>query len=157
MSLSRQYDGGRTLLTRAGVSHTSAAVPSSSGAALNGATIDRHAFDRRYYSCRSIGRARFVGSTVQKVTVAMSFQHSSDGTSWDSYSTATNASGDIGSTGATGAQAVEGVVEQPINLNGARRYVRQVLTPAFSGGTSGDNAYFSGSVIFAGADENPNT
>lgn len=157
MSLSRQYDGGRLLKVVAGVAHTSAAVASSSGAALTGATIDRQSFDRRYYSCRSLGRGRFVGSSVANVSIGMSFQHSSDGTSWDNFSTATNASAAIGSTGATGAQAAEGQAEQPVSLVGARRYIRQVLTPTFSSGTSGDNAYFSGSVILAGADEWPNT
>jgi hypothetical protein len=157
MSLSRQYDGGRTLKVLVGIAQTSAAVPSSSGAAANGATIDRHALDRRYYSCRSIIRGRFVGSTVNAVTLAASFQHSSDGTSWDSFSTATNASKALGSTGATGAQAVEDVVEQPVSLAGARRYIRQVLTPAFTAATSGDSLYYSGSIVLTGADELPNT
>src|SRR6185295_8263216 len=106
--ISESYDGGRLMKAVAGVAHSSAAVPSSSGAALTGATIDRLALDRRYYSCRSIGRARFVGSTVQNVSLAMSFQHSSDGTSWDNYSTATNVAAAVGSTGATGAQALDG-------------------------------------------------
>lgn len=158
MSLSRIYGGGALVKAVAGVAQSSAAIPSSSGAAINGATIDRHALDRRYYSCRSIVRGRFVGSTVQNVTLSISFQHSSDGTSWDSLSTATNASKAFGSTGATGAQTVEDAVEQVVSLQGARRYVRQVLgAPAFSGGTSGDNLYVGGSVLFTGADEVPNT
>lgn len=157
MSLSRQYDGGRTLKAVAGIAQTSAAVPSSSGAAVNGATIDRQALDRRYYSCRSIIRGRFVASTVNAVALAASFQHSSDGTSWDNFSTATNASKTLGSTGATGAQAVEDVVEQPVSLVGARRYIRQVMTPTFSNATSGDSLYYSGSVVLCGPDETPNT
>ena len=158
MSLGRQYDGGRTLKVLAGIAQTSAAVPSSSGAAVNGATIDRHAIDQRHYSARSIVRGRFVASTVNAVTLALSFQHSSDGTSWDNFSTATNASKALGSTGATGAQTVEGVVEQSVSLQGARRYVRQVLAaPTFASATSGDSLYFNGSVVFAGADELPNT
>jgi hypothetical protein len=155
MSVNSQTDVGRRLKVVAGVSLTSAAVPSSSGAALTGATIDRLGLGRMYYSCKSVGKGRFVGSTVQNVSLAASFQHSSDGTSWDSYSTATNASAAVGSTGATGAQAVEAIVEQNVNLAGARRYVRQVLTPSFSSGTSGDSAYFSGDVVFGGADERP--
>jgi hypothetical protein len=113
------------------------------------------ALARQYYSCKSVGRGRFVGSTVQNaVSLAASFQHSSDGTSWDNYSTATNASG--GRVDRRDRRAgVEAVVEQPVSLVGARRYVRQVLTPTFSGGTSGDSAYFSGVVVFGGADEQP--
>jgi hypothetical protein len=158
MSVARSYDGGARLLTRAGINLTSAGVPSSSGGvAANGASIDRHALDRRYYSCRSIVRGRFVGSTINAVTLAASFQHSSDGTSWDNFSTGTNASAALGSTGATGAQAVEGVVEQRVNLLSARRYIRQVMTPTFAAATSGDIVYYQGSVVFTGGDEAPNT
>jgi hypothetical protein len=155
MSLNSQYDAGRRMKASPGVALTSAAIASSSGAALTGATIDRLALGRLYYSCRSIGKGRFVGSSVQGMNLAASFQHSSDGTSWDNYSTATNATAAIGSSGATGAQAVEGVVEQPVSLVGARRYIRQVLTPSFTSGTSGDNGYVSGEVVFGGADEKP--
>jgi hypothetical protein len=72
-------------------------------------------------------RGRFVASTVKAVSLALTFQHSSDGTSWDNFSTATNASKAFGSTGATGAQAVEDAMEQPVSLVGARRYMRQVM------------------------------
>ncbi len=158
MGLSEQFDVGKRLKAYAGVPLTSTPTPSSSGGvAQNGATIDRQGLARHYYSCRSVGHGRLVGSTVQAVTVAMSFQHSSDGTSWDNFSTDTNASAAIGSTGATGAQAVEGVAEQAVNLRSARRYVRQVLTPTFASATSGDVAYFSGEVVFGGADELPSS
>lgn len=158
MSLKTSYDIGRQIKAYAGVALTSTPVPSSSGAAANGATIDRQALARQYYSCRSIIRARLVGSTVAAATLAASFQHSSDGTSWDNYSTATNASAAIGSTASTGAsQAVEGLVEQPVSLVGARRYVRQVLTPTFISATSGDNLYYQGSVVFGGSDEQPSS
>jgi hypothetical protein len=93
MSLKHQYDIGRQIKAYAGIALTSAGIPSSSGGvAQNGATIDRLALARQYYSCRSVVRGRFVASTVNAVTLAASFQHSSDGTSWDNFSTATNAS-----------------------------------------------------------------
>jgi len=156
MSLSEQLGIGHRIKAEVGIALTSAAVPSSSGGVTaNGATIDRLALARRYYSCKSIIRGRFVGSTVNAVTLAAAFQHSSDGTSWDSFSTGTNASKAFGSTGATGAQAVEDVVEQIVNLAGARRYVRQTVVPTFANATSGDSLYYGGSVIFGGADELP--
>jgi hypothetical protein len=158
MSLSRSYDGGRLGKPVGGIALTTSVVPSSSGGATyTGATIDRLAYDRRYYSAKSLVRARLISSTVQNVSLAMSFQHSSDGTSWDSFSTATNAATAIGSTGATGAQTVEGSAEQAVSLVGARRYIRQVMVPTFSGGTSGDSLYFQGTVVLAGSDETPNT
>lgn len=158
MSLKNQYDIGRQIKGYAGIAFTSAGIPSSSGGvAQNGATIDRTALARQYYSCRSLVRARFVSSTVQAASLALSFQHSSDGTSWDNFSTATNATKAFGSTAATGAQAVEDVVEQTVSLVGARRYVRQVMTPTFSGGTSGDILYNHGTVVFGGSDEQPSS
>ncbi len=158
MSLSRSYDGGRLGKVVAGVALTTTPTPSSSGGiTVNGATIDRLAYDRRYYAAKSFVRGRFVSSTVNAVTGSLSFQHSSDGTSWDSFSTATNAAKAFGSTGATGVQAVEDVVEQPISLVAARRYIRQVFAPAFTNATSGDSFGYQGSVLLVGVDENPNT
>lgn len=154
MSLKTSLDIGRQIKAQAGVVPT--VTPSSSGAATNGVTIDRQALGRQYYSCKSIGRALFAGSTQGAAALAASFQHSSDGTSWDNYSSATNASKAFGSTGTTGSNTgINDCVEQPVSLAGARRYVRQVLTPTFSGGTSGDSLSFSGVVVFGGADEQP--
>lgn len=159
MSLSRQYGGGATVKAAPGVAPTTAFVSSTSTglAAVNGPTIDRLAYDRRYYSCRSVVRGRFIGSSVNAASLAAAFQHSSDGTSWDSYSTATNASGALGSTAATGAQTADGFAEQVISLVGARRYIRQVATPAFVGTSAGDGITYAGTVVLTGADELPNT
>jgi hypothetical protein len=159
MSIGRSYDGGRLGKLVAGIALTTTPVPSSSGGVTaNGATIDRQALDRRYYSAKSFVRGRFTSTgTVNSVTAALTFQHSSDGTSWDNYSTATNASKTFGSTGATGAQAVEDVAEQPISLVGARRYIRQVMVPTFASATSGDSFGYQGTVLLTGADETPNT
>ena len=157
MSLNKSYDIGRQLVAAVGASPT--VTPSSSGGvAVNGGTIDRWAYQRRYYSAKSIGRGLFVGSTQGAAALAASFQHSSDGTSWDNYSTASNASKAFGSTGTTGSNTgVSDVVEQPVSLVGARRYIRQVLTPSFPGGTSGDTFSYSGVIVLGGADEQPAT
>lgn len=155
MGMSQSYDIGNFIKGVSAVANVS--TPSSSGAALTGITIDRWAYGRRYESAKAVVNGHFAGSTQQVATVAMAFQHSSDGTSWDSFSTATNAATAIGSTGATGAQTVEGSAEQAVSLVGARRYIRQVMVPTFSGGTSGDSLYFQGTVVLAGSDETPNT
>jgi hypothetical protein len=149
MSLKTSYDIGRQIKAcRRRVHLGGRAVELRRGA--HGATIDRQALGGSTTAAVRSSAAASSGPPCRTVTLAMSFQHSSDGTSWDNYSTATNASKAIGSTGATGAQAVEDVVEQPVSLVGARRYVRQVLTPTFSGGTSGDILYDQGSVVFGG-------
>lgn len=160
MSLSRQFGGGAYMRSAAGVAPTTAGVSSTSTglAAVNGPTIDRQAYSRSYFSCRSVARGRFVGSSVGAATLAAAFQHSSDGTSWDNFSTATNVTGAVGSITATGAQsAVDGFAEQIVSLQGARRYIRQVITPAFVATTAGDVLYYAGNVILTGADELPNT
>lgn len=150
------YNVGKFIRVQPGLNPTT--VPSSSGGATsNGLTIDRLALNRRYYSCKSAVTARLTGSTQQALSLAATFQHSSDGTSWDNFSTATNATGTVGSTGATGAQSTDGVVEQVVNLRSARRYVRQVVVPTFTLTTSGDNAILAGVVVFGGADENPSS
>jgi hypothetical protein len=157
MSLNKSFDIGAQIKGYAGIALTSTPIPSSSGGvAQNGAAIDRTALARQYYSCRSIVRARFVAlTTVQSVSLALSFQHSSDGTSWDNYSTASNVATVVGPTTAAG--AVEGLVEQRVSLVGARRYVRQVMTPTFSTATSGDVLYDQGSIVFGGSDEQPSS
>lgn len=155
MGVASQYDAGKTVKVMPALPATT--VPSSSGAATNGLTIDRLALGRRYYSCRAAVAGRFTGSTQQTVGLGVSFQHSSDGSSWDAYSTDTNpATVTAGSTGATGAQSTDGVVEQPVNLAGARRYVRLVAAaPTFALTTSGDNVQLTGVMVFGGADELP--
>lgn len=154
MSLSQSYDAGKSIKGMPGLNPTT--VPSSSGGATSaGITIDRFALGRRYQSCKSVVTGRLTGSTVQALSVALAFQHSSDGTSWDNYSTGTNATGTVGSTAATGAQSTDLVAEQSVNLRAARRYVRQSVVPTFSATTSGDNVILAGVVAFAGADENP--
>ena len=156
MSAANTYDAGNLVKAMPGIPSTGT-IPSSSGAAINGVAIDRLSLGRRYYACRSILQGRLVGSTQQTATINATFQHSSDGTSWDNYSTATNPTAvAIGSTGATGAQSTDGIVEQAVNLRAARRYVRQVATaPVFALTTSGDTLCLGGSVVFCGPDESP--
>jgi hypothetical protein len=92
----------------------------------------------------------------------LNVQHSSDGTSWDNYSTGTvptaaafGSTSTGGSTGTTGGTAYN-TVEQSINLNGARRYVRiQVPAPTFQDCSSGSVLAFAGTLVFGGADELP--
>lgn len=154
MGVAQQYDFGKQIKVQPALVPTT--VPSSSGAVFNGATINRATLGRRYYSCRSFVKGSLTGSTQQAATLALAFQHSSDGTSWDNYSTGTNASAGVGSTASTGAQsAVLGIVEQTVNLNGARQYIRQVVTASFALTTSGDNAVIDGGIAFGGADELP--
>jgi hypothetical protein len=155
MSLAQQFDIGRYIHGTAALAPVT--INSSAGAAQSGITIDRQAYGRGYHSASILAAVKLTGSTVQAVAVAVAFEHSSDGSSWDSYSTGSNVSKAIGSTGATGAQAVNDVVNAPVNLAGARRYVRAVVTPTFSATSSGDTAALAAIAALGGADELPAT
>lgn len=156
MSLARQYDIGKYIKGVAAIAPATV-LSSAGGSATNGLTIDRNALPRHCYSARAIVTGRLTGSTQQTVSLASAVQHSSDGSSWDSFSTGTNASAVVGSTGATGAQSTDGTVEQTINLKSARRYIRVNVTPTFTLTSSGDNVALNGVVAFGGADELPSS
>ncbi len=139
----------------------------SAGAATtqDGITVDRNESGRRrYYSCAAVAfGALTAGSSMKAASLSVNFQHSSDGTSWDNYSTgtvptaavwgATSSGNAVGTTGGT----AYGAVQQKVNLNGARRYVRmQISTPTFSDCSSGSGTFnVAGAIVFGGADELP--
>lgn len=165
MSLNQQYDVGARIVARLALGNF-ATTAGSGGAALttqDGVTIDRDDGLRGYYSCKAIVSAAFTGGSSQRTgSVALNFQHSSDGTSWDNYSTATvpsavewGSTSTGGTTGATGGTEYD-TVEQRVSLNGARRYVRiQLPAPTFQDCSSGSILTGHGVIVFGGADENP--
>lgn len=155
MSLIEQYNIGTRILTVLGT--TSVSLSQSSAAAstgVNGQTIDRNESGRRrYYSCKAALAASFVAASSQRTaTIAVNLEHSSDGTSWDSYATGTAAT--FGSTnGTTHYQSAS----TNVNLNAARRYIRVVLAPPVYTDCSSGQGVFSGMgvVVLGGADELP--
>jgi hypothetical protein len=155
MSLSEQFNVGVRLKTALGT--TSVSLSQTSAAAstgVNGQTIDRNTSGyKRYYSCKAALVASFVASSSQRTaTVAVNVEHSSDGTSWDSYTTGTAAT--FGSTnGTTHYQTAE----TNVNLNGARRYIRMVIgAPTYADCSSGQGVFSgAGVVVFGGADTLP--
>ncbi len=165
MSLSEQFNVGKRIKARSALPNTT--ITQSSAAASttqDGLTIDRNAAGlRRYYSCKAIvSGALTSNSSMAQVTFTLNFQHSSDGTSWDNYSTGTVPTNVWGtsSSGNTAASTSGGTyqtVEQSVNLNGGRRYVRIQIpaAAAFSDCSSGQSLAVHGVVVFGGADELP--
>lgn len=155
MSLIEQYNVGTRILTVLGTTSVSLSQTSNTATTgVNGQTIDRNESGRRrYYSCKAAFVGSFVAASSQRTaTLAINVEHSSDGTSWDSYATGT--AGTFGSTnGTTHYQAVS----TNVNLNGARRYLRVVLpAPTYSDCSSGQGVFSGmGVVTFGGADELP--
>ncbi len=139
--------------TSLSISQTSAAGATTQ----DGLTIDRYTLGRRYYSCKAAFVSTFVASSsTRTATVGLNFQHSSDGTSWDNFSTGTVPTAKTFG-GDTGGTTDYDSVEQSVNLIGARRYVRmQILTPTFSDSSSGQGVFTGmGVIVFGGGDEAP--
>jgi len=165
MSLSEQYDIGSRIKVKTALENY-ATTNDSDGAALttqDGITIDRQESGLgHYYSCKAAVSGAFTAASSQRtVTATLEFQHSSDGTSWEDFSTATAGSVTWGSTstgGSTGTTAGTdyAAVEQKVNLRTARRYIRVSLPPvAFADCSSGYELNVHGVVVFGGADELP--
>lgn len=158
MSLSEQYNVGARITAQ--MASTSLSISQTSAAAAttqDGLTVDRQATGfKRFYSAKAIAAFSFTAaSSLRTATLGINFQHSSDGTSWDNYSTATVPT--VVTFGATsGSLSTDyDTIEQSVNLNGARRYVRvQIPAPTYSDCSSGQGV-FSGSavIVFGGGDQ----
>lgn len=158
MSLSEQYNVGARI--KAVMASTSLSISQSTAAAAttqDGLTIDRQLLGRRYYSAKAIVAMAFTAANSSRTaTLGINVQHSSDGTSWDNYSTATVPT--VTTFGAdTGGTTDYDTVEQSVNLNGARRYIRvQVPAPTYATSSSGMGVFSGGAVlVFGGGDELP--
>lgn len=165
MSLSEQFNIGARIKGKTAIA---AAITQTSAAAAttqDGLTIDRNESGlRRYYSCKFVvgGQFLYAASSATVATVAsLNVQHSSDGTSWESYSTDTVPSAatwgsTAGAAVGTTAGTAPGVIEQSVNLNGARRYIRvQVPAPTYASCSSGHVLTVAGVCVFGGGDELP--
>lgn len=159
MSLSEQYNVGARITAQ--MATTSLSISQTSAAAAttqDGLTVDRQATGfKRFYSCKAIAAFGFVAaSSLRVATLGINFQHSSDGTSWDNYSTAT-----VPTVVTFGASSVGGMstdfdtIEQSVNLNGARRYIRvQIPAPTYSDCSSGQGVFSGGAqIVFGGGDQ----
>jgi hypothetical protein len=166
MSLVEQLNIGSRI--RSKVAITASVTQSSAALATtqDGLTVDRNqAGLRRYYSCKACvaGTLLYAASSAHTATIpSLNFQHSSDGTSWDNYSTGTVPAAVIwgatssGYAGVTTAGNEPNTIEQSVNLNGARRYVRiQIGAPTFTDCSSGSVLTVGGVIVFGGADELP--
>lgn len=155
MSLSEQFNVGARIFGVIGTTSLSISQTSATAATTqDGLTIDRNESGRRrYYSCKAIGAFSFVAASSQRTaTLAISVQHSSDGTSWDTLTTGVAAT--FGSTNATTSYQQ---VQTSANLVGARRYIRvSIPAPTYSDCSSGQGVFSGmGIVVFGGADELP--
>lgn len=164
MSLNGQTNVGAQIKARTALVNTSITQSSAAAATTqDGNTIDRTALTRRYYSCKAVCSAAYsAGSSQQTASLTLNFQHSSDGTSWDNFSTGTVPTAVVwgatssGYASGTTAGTEYNTVEQSVNLVGARRYVRvQIPAPTYSDCSSGKQLNVHAVVVFGGGDELP--
>lgn len=161
MSLSEQFNIGARITAKMATTSLSFSQTSAAAATTaDGLTIDRQDTSlKQFYSAKAIAAFSFIAASSQRTaTIGINFQHSSDGTSWDNYSTATVPTVvTFGASSVGGASTDYDTVEQSVNLNGARRYVRvQIPAPTYSDCSSGQGVFSGGAVIvFGGADTLP--
>ncbi len=165
MSLVEQFNVGSRIRARVALANVSITQTSATLATTqDGVTVDRNAAGlRRYYSCKVIVAGALLGDTSSKTgSLTLNVQHSSDGTSWDNYSTGTIPTAVVfgatssGYASGTTAGTEYNTVEQSVNLNGARRYIRvQVPAPTYPSCSSGVQLNVSGIIVFGGGDELP--
>src|SRR5689334_5548154 len=91
MSLIEQYNIGSRVKGRTALAAQVTQTSNAAATTQDGLTIDRNESGlRRYYSCKVIVGGQFLygASSAHIATIAsLNFQHSSDGTSWDNFST----------------------------------------------------------------------
>jgi hypothetical protein len=156
MSLNESINIGARIKAVQGTSNLAISQSTATAATTqDGLTIDRTLLGRRYYSCKAIAAFGYLpAATGTQATLGINFQHSSDGTSWDNFSTGTVPTAiTFGNT--TVATTDYKTVEQSVNLTGARRYVRMQVPPPTYGTSSSGQGVFSGAgvIVFGGADE----
>ena len=163
MSLNESFNIGSRIKGKTALAVTITQTSNTAATTQDGLTVDRNLSPlRRYYSCKVVigGQFLYAASSAHTATIAgFTVQHSSDGTSWDNYTT--NASSVVwGTTAAAASLTTAGTepdeLEHSVNLNGARRYLRvQIPAPTFSDCSSGSVLTLGGAFVFGGADELP--
>jgi hypothetical protein len=161
MSLSEQMNVGARIKSKTGLAAQITQTSAAAATTQDGLTIDRQESGLgHYYSCKVLvcGQFLYGASSAHTATIAsLNFQHSSDGTSWDNFSTATVPSSVVwGATSAgnavgTTAGNANNEIEQSVSLVGARRYVRcQIPAPTFTDCSSGSVLTVAAVIAFGG-------
>lgn len=149
-----QYDIGSRLKGEASIDPiVITAGTTADGTEINGNSADRldlgnsHAFS-------ALGYVQYEGTLAagKTATIAANAQDSPSTTAWTDYGTA--ASTTIGSASSTAAQNIRGVLQVPLNLQGAERYLRVQATPTLSA-TGTDTLGLSAGFMFGGFDQIP--
>lgn len=127
---------------------TSTAGGTGDATTVTGTTIDRQGF-----SSGALPQSALFGvlyeATLQSgktLSIGYAVQEGPDGTNWSDYQTATYA---VVSTGASGGSTNKGQFNVPVDLTGARRYVRFNYSPKCSA-TATDTTYSDAVGVFGG-------
>jgi hypothetical protein len=118
-----------------------------------GEPIDRSAMADTFQSVKSVVALYFVGATTQTaactVTLALEHAASSESTSFSVHTTATTKI--VGCTSGLAATNYYSAHSQDIDLAGAKRWIRQVVTVINTATCSSDTCQAEGLLVFGGA------
>lgn len=166
MSLSEQVNIGARIKGKTALATQITQTSNAAATTQDGLTIDRRESGLGHYNSAKFivaGQFLYGASSAHTATIAsLNVQHSSDGTSWDSYSTATAPSAvtwgstAAGNSAGTTAGTANDEIEQSVSLVGARRYIRvQIPAPTFTDCSSGSVLTVAAVCVFGGADTLP--
>jgi hypothetical protein len=124
-----------------------------------GKEIDLWQYKNHFASCQSIVALDFVGATTQTpactVTLRMEDADTSGSTSFVAYTTAVSKV--VGCTSELAATNYIDTISQDVNLSGASRWIRQVVTVINTATCSSDTITAVGCLAFGGASILPPT
>ena len=116
------------------------ASSTSNGDTFSGRAIDRTALNRRFLACKVLipfNAAAQAASSAKTLTMTISMQDSTSGSTWDSYSTDKSVTQTFSSAANTTSTAFRGVGQAGFDLTRARQFVRVQVVPTLDASSSG--------------------
>lgn len=151
MSFAEVHDGGADCrLARVSGNNTALAAGTGDNTEVNGAWIDRLSAKGMAMSAKlGINYTASLAAT-ETLTFALNFQDAVDaaGTGAADYPVGEVVAATVAATGDSGSATQTGVVEQDVDLGGARRFIRAQITPNLSRGATDTAAWSSMMVLF---------
>jgi hypothetical protein len=153
MNVAFQRNVGSFILPIAGLAaQTVTAGGGADGVAQNGITFDRNSLQDGVLSALFVLHAELALGASDTATALIAFQDSADGSTWATYDPGPpdDYAAEVTAVNADGHR----VFKRKIQLGGARRYVRAVVTVTLSAAAT-DTAKIDGLFILGGSDELP--
>lgn len=154
----RTHDIGAYITSRAGLAPVTINSDSTgAGDNQDGLVIDRlNDLGQLCLSAKAVVHGHRTGSTGKQSTLTLSVLHSdTSGSGFTAFSTDTNPADVTVGTTSTGTPSADEVIEQDVDLAGAKQFIKLRATADFTATSSGESVALDGVVIFGGAGEVP--